>query len=121
MCRRLNCWLDSLNTGLQTIDGLFVIPAMKTFATDQQIYSNIRITSTGQLTIQSEIELMGNSRMIVESGGKLIIDGGTLSNVDLVLKSGASLQIINHGTLDTRNGFEAPLGAVVDVEEGQIL
>lgn len=89
--------------------------------TDQQIYCNIRITSTGQLTIQNDVELMGNSQVIVESGGKLIISGGTLSNVDLVLKSGATLQIINNGILETRNGFEAPIGAIVDIQYGQIL
>ncbi len=49
-----------------------------------------------------------------------LIDGGTLSNVDLGLIPGAHLRIINHGVLDTRNGFEAPFGVIVDVEDGQI-
>jgi hypothetical protein len=78
---------------------------------DQQLYSNIRITSTGQLTVLSDVELMGNSRVIVEAGGELIVDGGTLSNVELELKAGSSLQIINGGIIETRSGFEAPLGA----------
>lgn len=119
--RRMNCWLDSLNTGVQTMEALRVIATTITMNTDQQIYCNIRITSTGQLTIQNDVELMGNSQVIVESGGKLIISGGTLSNVDLVLKSGATLQIINNGILETRNGFEAPIGAIVDIQYGQIL
>jgi len=29
--------------------------------------------------------------------------------------------IINNGTLETRNGFEAPVGAIVDIQYGQIL
>ncbi len=119
--RRLNCWLDSLNTGEQAIEGLLVIRADSTMSTDQQLYSNIRITSNGQLTIQSDIELMGNSRVLVEPGGTLIIDGGMLSNVELVLKPGASLRIINNGILDTRDAFNAPIGAIVDVEYGQII
>jgi hypothetical protein len=119
--RRLNCWLDSLNTGLHTLEGLLIIPATSTMNTDQQLYSYIRITSTGQLTIQSDVELMGNSRVIVEGGGKLIIDGGTLSNADLLLKAGASLQIINNGIIETRNGFEAPIGVKVDIINGKIL
>ena len=90
-------------------------------STDQQLYSNIRITSNGQLTIQSDIELMGNSRVLVEPGGTLIIDGGMLSNVELVLKPGASLRIVNNGILDTRDAFNAPIGAIVDVEYGQII
>ena len=102
------------------MEGLLIIPTACTI-TNQQLYSNIRITSTGQLTVQSNIELMGNSRVIVEAGGKLVINGGTLSNADLILKSGASLRIINGGTIETRNGFEAPVAPLVDIEYGQIL
>ena len=119
--RRLNCWLDSLNIGVQVMEGLLVIPSDSTMNIDQQLFSNIRITSNGQLTILSEIELMGNSSVIIEPGGKLIINGGMLSNVNIVLKPGASLQIKNNGILNTRNGLIAPVGAIVNVEYGQIL
>ena len=44
-----------------------------------------------------------------------------LSNVNIVLKPGASLQIKNNGILNTRNGLIAPVGAIVNVEYGQIL
>lgn len=117
----MNCWLDSLSTGTQTMDGLLVIPVTETMSADEQLYCNIRITNSGQLTVQSDIELMGNSRVIVESGGKLIIDGGMISNADIVLKPGASLRILNGGIIETRNGFEAPIGATVDVLNGKIL
>lgn len=88
---------------------------------DEHLYCNICITSSGELTVQSNVELVGDCRVTVEAGGKLIIDGGTLSNVDLDLKPGASLQIINNGIIETRNGFEAPVGAIVDIIYGQIL
>ncbi len=119
--RRMNCWLDSLNTGVQTMEGLLVIPSARTLTSDEQLYSNILIKNSGQLTIQSEVELMGNSRVVVESGGKLIIDGGTLSNVDLVLKHGSSLVIVNGGIIETRNRFKAPVGASVDIVHGKIM
>lgn len=119
--RRLNCWLDSLNTGLQTMEGLLVIPSTKTMNSNQQLYSNIHIKNGGQLTIQSNITLMGNSQLIVESGGTLIIDGGALSNVDLTLKAGAYLHILNGGIIVIKNKFEATVGATVDIDSGQIL
>ena len=119
--RRMDCWLDSLNAGVQKMEGLLIIPTASIMDTDQQLYCNIRITGTGQLTIQSDIELMGNSRVIVETGGKLIIDGGSLSNAEIVLKPGSSLQIINGGTMETRNGLIAPVGAIVDMTHGNIL
>lgn len=120
VCRRLNCWLDSLGMGTQSLEGLLVIPSTITLDTDQQLYSNIRIANNGQLIIQGDIELIGNCRLIVESGGILIIDGGTISNVDLMLKAGASLHIINGGVIETRTGFEAPVGAIVDIVAGEI-
>ena len=88
---------------------------------NQQLYSNIHIKHGGQLTIQSNITLMGNSQLIVESGGTLIIDGGALSNVDLTLKAGAYLHILNGGIIVIKNKFEATVGATVDIDSGQIL
>ena len=98
-----------------------IIPSGITMNTDEQLYSNIRVKSNGQLTIKSNVELMGNSRVIVESGGKLIIDGGNLSNVNLILKAGSTLEIINGGIIETQNGFEAPMGAIVYISHGKIL
>lgn len=103
------------------MEGLLVVPTASTMSTNQQLYSNIIITSIGQLTIQGDIELMGNSRVIVQAGGKLIIDGGTLSNADLDLKAGATLQIINGGIIETRNDFYAPVGAIVNISQGEII
>lgn len=121
MQRRLNCWLDTINSGVQTMEGLLVIPEIRTMTTDLQLNSNILIKNTGQLTIQGEVELMGHCRVIVEAGGKLIIAGGTLSNVDLILQPGSSLRITNGGIIETRNSFDAPVGALVEILNGQIL
>lgn len=120
--RRLDCWLDSLNTGVQTMDGLLVIPSIIIKTTNQQIDSNILITGTGKLAIRSNVVLQDNYRMIVESGGQLIIEnGGKLSNVDLVLKPGANIEIYDGGIIETRNGFDAPGGAYVYIYDGKIM
>ena len=119
--RRLNCWLDSINSGVQTMEGLLVVPESRTMTMNDSLYCNIIIKSTGRLTIRGNIELKGNSSVIVEAGGKLIINGGPLSNGDIILKSGATLRIINGGIIETRNGFEAPIGALVEILNGQIL
>ena len=57
----------------------------------------------------------------MDGNGKLVIDGGKLSNAELVLKPGASLQIVNGGIIETRSGFVAPLGVSVEIDNGQIL
>lgn len=120
--RRLDCWLDSLNTGVQTMDGLLAIPSTIVMTTNQQIDSNILITGTGKLAIHGNVILQDNYRMIVESGGQLIIEnGGKLSNADLVLKPGAILEIKEGGILETRNGFDAPGGVYVCIYNGTIM
>lgn len=119
--RRLNCWLDSANTSVTSLEGLLVVSSSFTMDTDTQVYGNILITNTGTLTIQSDIELMGNSSVIVESGGCLIVDGGTLTNVDVILKEGASLQITHNGTIEIRETFDAQIGAMVDIVYGKII
>ena len=90
-------------------------------SSNQQINSNIAITGSGKLFVTGNVELRDNCRIIVESGGKLIIEGGRLSNVDLVLKPGAKLEITDGGILDIRTDFEAPEGATVFIDDGKIL
>lgn len=118
--RKMNCWVDSMNIGVHTMEGLLIIPAERTMTTDEQFYGNIRVKGTGLLNIQSDIEMMGKSCIIVESGGKLIIDGGKLSNTELILKPESFLQIKNGGIVETRNGFKAPVGAKVLISKGKI-
>ena len=119
--RRLDCWLDSLGTNNVTMEGLLYVSKTSSITDNECIYGNILITRTGQLTIQSDIEQGVNGTLIVESGGILIIDGGKLTNANVDLKPGATLRIINNGTIETRSGFKAPVGAKVDIKHGKIL
>ena len=52
--------------------------------------------------------------------GLLVIDGCTLYNADIRLEQGASLKIINGGVIQCRNGFYAPLGVNIEIDEGKI-
>lgn len=118
--RRLNCWLDSLGTGQQTLKGLLVVKSAKTLNVADTLYNNLCVANGGQLTAQNDMD-MTNCSVIVDAGGRLIVNGATLTNMNLVLKPGGALQIVNGGVISTTNGFEAPLGVTVDVENGQIL
>lgn len=118
--RRLNCWLDPQSTWGQTLGGLLVIPSSTTINTNQQLSENICIPNNVQVTIQSNMELTDDCRIIVESGGSLIIDGGVL-NADVILKPGSTLQIINDGTIETNGVFDAQLGSIVNIVYGKII
>ena len=44
-----------------------------------------------------------------------------LSNANLNLKPGATLQIMNGGIIETQHGFKAPVGVKVEISHGRIL
>ena len=72
-------------------EGLLYVSNTSEIIDDECIYGNIRITGTGRLTIQGDIEMGGNGTLTVESGGKLIMAGGKLTNAKLSLKPGSTL------------------------------
>ena len=50
------------------------------------------------------------------------VDGGTLNTANIQMESGSKLTMRNNGEIHMTNGssFSAPLGAVVDIENGLI-
>lgn len=50
--------------------------------TETKIFSDIRIKAGASLTIECEIEMQKNGKIIVESSGKLILDEGTLTGCE---------------------------------------
>ena len=119
--RGLSHWLDSLDSGQQSFQGLFVVSDSIIIETDLNLKCNIKVVAEGCLVIQGSVEMSNKTKVFVESGGVLLIDGGLLSNVTLELKSGSTLKIINGGVLDTLTEFVAPIGAQVLIKYGQIL
>ena len=119
--KRLDCWLDSISKGVLSLEGLLPIATQDTISTDKSIYSNIRICSAGQLTVQGNVTLLGRGILVVEHGGTLIVDGGRLSGYDITINPGATLRIVNDGTIEARNEFEVRIGATMEIESGKIL
>lgn len=119
--RRLSKWLDPIDSGFQIWEGLYILSSDSTMNSDEQICNNLCIPNTKQLTINSHVELAGNNRIIVDAGGMLFINGGTLYNADIVLKSGALLRISHDGVIKTRKGLKVPQGAIVDIKSGKII
>ena len=101
-------------------ESTIVISTAVVWNSNQQIYDDIIIANGGQLTIQGNTQMAGSSNLTVNSGGKLIVNGGNLSNVNLILNTGSSLEMINGGILESRSGFSAPLGVSVVITDGRI-
>lgn len=69
------------------------------------------------------MSVFGRVTIDISSGGQLVIDGGAVSNANITMASDSQLKIINEGKLimRTNTNFEAPLGAIVDIQYGEII
>lgn len=52
----------------------------ETWIWPMKFYQDIHIKSGQTLTIKCELQMVANARIVVEAGGRLIIDGGTITN-----------------------------------------
>lgn len=90
---------------------------------DNFTYPNIVILQGGTLTIDSSTILMkSNATIRVQSGGKLIIDGGQLLDTDIVIENGGTLIIDNGGLVQTRHNGQilTRIGSKMFINNGKI-
>lgn len=98
------------------------VTSNQTFLSRYYKYCNIVINSGVTLSLKNILTIYPLCKILVKSGGKLIIDGGTLNTTNIEMDSGSELTIRNNGKIHmTHNSsFVAPLGAVVNIENGDI-
>lgn len=107
--------LEQLACGL-TID------TQTSYTGSQTLSCRLGIVNGGILTISGTTTMSGNATIRVCEGGILIVDGGTIENADLALVPGCTLILRNGGIINLAAGktFEAPIGAIVTIESGEI-
>lgn len=107
---------------LQQLPCGYTIKNSTSYAGNQTLSCRLGIVNGGVLTISGTTILSGNAFIRVCKGGTLIVDGGTIQNADLVLVPGCTVVLKNGGVINMATGrnFEAPAGAVVNIESGEI-
>jgi len=113
--------LDSYGN-LETLPPGITIKTPVTYSSNSSTSYRLGIVNGGSLTITGVTTLTGESKIRVCEGGILIVDGGTIQNADITMVPGSKLIIRNNGVVNMAAGkkFEAPIGVVVNVENGRI-
>lgn len=112
-------------------DTLYQTPAVTWTINSAESYSvtteylcpNIDIQQNGTLTITSAtLSMIPGAVIRIKNGGRLIINGGTINNADVIVESGGHLTINNSGTinLSQHGDFETVVGAIVNINSGKI-
>lgn len=80
------------------------------------------IEANGSLTISDKISMYKDAQITVAAGGTLIINGGIIERGDVTIKSQGTLIIKNNGKIikDGEDSFNSEIGAVVNIEYGEI-
>ena len=92
--------------------------------TRKYVYHNVYVYGGKTLRISNDINFYRGASLHLSSGSKLIIDGGSLTDVSItyVGTSGTSIQLLNNGTLNYLNNqdFTVPLGVSLEITNGKI-
>lgn len=102
-------------------DTLFVINDT-TWCTRQYTYGTIVIKNNSTLTVSDTIDVYGGTNWIVESGAKLVVDGGCIRNSSIDFKPYSSCEILHNGKIIERSGnrFFMPQQTKINIEYGKI-
>lgn len=88
------------------------------------VYHNVYVYGGKTLRITNDVNFYRGASLHLSSGSKLIIDGGSLTDVSItyVDTSGTSIQILNNGTLNylDNQDFTVPLGVNLEINYGKI-
>lgn len=100
-----------------------IISGNTTYTAREEKYTHIVITPNGKLTVKNILNLFGRVNIYIASGGQLLIDGGVVTNAEIIMSSGSQLTIENGGKLvmRTNTNFNPSLGVIVDVQDGEII
>ena len=107
---------------LQQLPAGLTIKTPVTYTSNSAISLRLGIVNGGKFTITRSTSLSGNGKSRVCEGGILEVNGGVLQNADLELIPGGQVILRNDGKIYMANGkeFNAPQGAIVNIEEGSI-
>ena len=88
------------------------------------VYHNVYVNSGKTLRITNDINFYRGVTLNLASGSKLIVDGATLTDVDInyIGTTGTSIQILNNGAINyvDNQDFVVPLGVTLDIDYGKI-
>lgn len=87
-----------------------------------RLYNDVVVNSGSILTINCNVLMPNNSKFIVNSGGQLILDGGSITNTSLIANSGSNITILGDGylKLSSTGNLDINNGAVLDQKNGTI-
>lgn len=105
-------------------DSIIYITQNTVWSNRKYVYHNVYVNSGKTLRITNDINFYRGVTLNLASGSKLIVDGATLTDVDInyIGTTGTSIQILNNGAINyvDNQDFVVPLDVTLDVDYGKI-
>lgn len=94
-----------------------------TWSTDTTHCGNIIVTNNATMTITAQLTMNPAAKIIVQNGGTLIVDAGSIVNANVDVQASGKIQLLYSGTLYLKQfgNLNVRLGAEADIEYGRIL
>ena len=99
-----------------------VISTNTTWNEENYIHSNVRIVDGVKLTITANTKMYFTSCITIESGGELIIDNGSITRGNIIVKNDGKMSIFNNGKvrLSNADNLKVELGGIFSQTFGKV-
>ena len=91
--------------------------------TNQTECGNIIITNNATLTLSATLTMNPAAKIIIQGGGTLVVDAGSIVNSNIVVENTGNLILLNNGTLyqHSAGALDVQLGGSCNITHGQLL
>ena len=99
------------------------ISSNTTWNSDTTHCGNIIVTNNAILTITAQLTMNPAAKIIIQNGGTLIVDTGSIINANIDVQTSAKIQLLHNGTLYLKQfgNLNVRLGAETNMEYGRVL
>ena len=100
-----------------------IINNNQTWNTNRTQCGSIIVTNNATLTVTATLTMNPSAKIILQDGGKLIVNGGSIINSTIEVNNSAKLQLLNDGMLylKQRGNIEVLLGGEANLDYGRVL
>lgn len=112
-------YLKDLNPDLLSSQ---IVNTVVLWSGDNYIHTHLFLEDGGELTLSGIILMYKDAKIVVKSGGTLIVDSGKIIRANIIVESGGHLIVRNGGVIEKGQGDELDirLGATIEISEGNI-
>jgi hypothetical protein len=116
-------WISDLSSEDCYVGNSVTITSDYTYTSDfHNICTDMVVTNNATLTVHSDLKFAPGATLTIETGSTLIVDGGSITNANIILESNTTFNMINDGIilLNSADQLQSSTSTLMNLNHGTI-